>query len=95
MRICLPTAPQESDTVGQATHKFFFNTAAYLFDYATFSKKYIRDVFDWQQKDGKLPQIVPYGGVDFFMSWMNGSVGWSDVGVLLPYRFGKFTTTIA
>lgn len=23
------------------------------------------------------------------MSWMNGSVGWSDVGVLLPYRFWK------
>ena len=69
--------------------QIFFNTAAYLFDYATFSEKYIRDVFDWQQKDGKLPQIVPYGGVDFFMSWMNGSVGWSDVGVLIPYRFWK------
>lgn len=69
--------------------QIFFNTAAYLFDYATFSEKYIRDVYDWQQKDGKLPQIVPYGGVDFFMSWMNGSVGWSDVGVLLPYRFWK------
>lgn len=69
--------------------QIFFNTAAYLFDYATFSEKYIRDVFDWQQKDGKLPQIVPYGGVDFYMSWMNGSVGWSDVGVLIPYRFWK------
>lgn len=69
--------------------QIFFNTAAYLFDYATFSEKYIRDVYDWQQKDGKLPQIVPYGGVDFFMSWMNGSVGWSDVGVLIPYRFWK------
>ena len=69
--------------------QIFFNTAAYLFDYATFSEKYIRDVFDWQQKDGKLPQIAPYGGVDFFMSWMNGSVGWSDVGILIPYRFWK------
>lgn len=69
--------------------QIFFNTAAYLFDYATFSEKYIRDIYDWQQKDGKLPQIVPYGGVDFYMSWMNGSVGWSDVGVLLPYRFWK------
>ena len=69
--------------------QIFFNTAAYLFDYATFSEKYICDVYDWQQKDGKLPQIVPYGGVDFYMSWMNGSVGWSDVGVLLPYRFWK------
>lgn len=69
--------------------QIFFNTAAFLFDYATFSEKYICDVYDWQQKNGKLPQIVPYGGVDFYMSWMNGSVGWSDVGVLLPYRFWK------
>ena len=69
--------------------QIFFNTAAYLFDYATFSEKYIRDVYDWQQKNGKLPQIVPYGGVDFYMSWMDGSVGWSDVGVLIPYRFWK------
>ena len=69
--------------------QIFFNTAAYLFDYATFSEKYIRDVFDWQQKDGKLPQIVPYGGVDFSMSWMDGSLGWADAGVLIPYRFWK------
>ena len=41
------------------------------------------------QKDGKLPQIAPYGGVDFYMSFMDGSVGWSDVGVLIPYRFWK------
>lgn len=67
--------------------QIFFNTASYLFDYAAFSKKYLRDVYDWQKKSGKLPQIAPYGGVDFFMQPMNGSVGWSDIGVLLPYRF--------
>ena len=49
----------------------------------------ICDVYDWQKKDGKLPQIAPYGGVDFYMSFMNGSVGWSDAGVLIPYRFWK------
>lgn len=69
--------------------QIFFGTAAYLFDYAAFAEKYMRDVFDWQEKSGKLPQIVPYGGVDFYMSWMNGSVGWADIGVLLPYRFWK------
>lgn len=94
VRIYLPIAYRERHGwTGDA--QIFFNTAAYLFDYATFSEKYIRDVFDWQQKDGKLPQIAPYGGVDFFMSWMNGSVGWSDVGILIPYRFGRFTMTIA
>ena len=49
----------------------------------------MRDVYDWQKKDGKLPQIAPYGGVDFYMSFMDGSVGWADAGVLIPYRFWK------
>ena len=69
--------------------QIFFETANYLFDYAAFSKKYLKDVYDWQKKDGRLPQIAPYGGVDFYMWTMNGSVGWSDAGVLIPYRFWK------
>ena len=69
--------------------QIFFQTAGYLFDYAAFSEKYLRDVFDWQKKSGRLPQIAPYGGVDFYMWPMNGSVGWSDLGILLPYRFWK------
>ncbi len=69
--------------------QIFFETANYLFDYATFSKKYLNDVYDWQMKSGRLPQIAPYGGVDFYMWTMNGSVGWSDAGILIPYRFWK------
>lgn len=69
--------------------QIFFNTAGYLLDYATFARKYVRDMNDWQRKDGCYPQIVPSGGVDFYMNSMNGSVGWSDAGVLIPYRFWK------
>ena len=69
--------------------QIFYNTAAYLFDYATFGKKYIRDMYDWQRRDGCLPHIVPDGGADFYMYTMNGSVGWSDAGILLPYRMWK------
>ena len=69
--------------------QIFFDTASYLFDYAAFSQKYLRDVYDWQRRDGRLPQIAPYGGVDFYMWTLNGSVGWPDVGILLPYRFWK------
>ncbi len=69
--------------------QIFFETANYLFDYAAFSRKYLKDVYDWQKKDGRLPQIAPYGGVDFYMWTMNGSVGWSDAGILIPYRFWK------
>lgn len=69
--------------------QIFFQTASYLFDYSAFSKKYLRDVFDWQTKDGKLPQIAPEGGTDFFMKSMNGSVGWADAGIIIPYFFWK------
>ena len=69
--------------------QIFYNTAAYLFDYATFGEKYIRDMYDWQRRDGCLPHIVPDGGADFYMYTMNGSVGWSDAGILLPYRMWK------
>ena len=67
--------------------QIFFKTAAYLFDFAPFAKKYLHDVYDWQKQNGRLPHITPDGGADFYMRTMNGSVGWSDVGVLLPYRF--------
>lgn len=69
--------------------QIFCGTAAYMFDFAAFAKKYLRDMYDWQKKNGKLPQIVPYGGVDFYMATMNGSVGWSDAGVIIPYTLWK------
>lgn len=69
--------------------QIFFETAVYLFDCAAFFEKYLRDVYDWQKPSGRLPQIAPAGGVDFYMNVMNGSVGWSDVGILIPYRFWK------
>ena len=67
--------------------QLFFNTASYLCDFAPFAKKYLNDVFDWQKKNGRLPHIAPDGGADFYMWTMNGSVGWSDVGVLIPWRY--------
>ena len=73
--------------------QIFFNTAAYLLDYAAFARKFEQDLCDWQAKDkkGRFPQIAPAGGVDSYMETMNGSVGWSDAGVMIPYRFWEFT----
>ena len=65
----------------------FFGTASFLSDYAAFARKHLRDVFDRQWKNGKLPQIAPYANEDWFMWTMNGSVGWADVGILMPWRF--------
>ncbi len=69
--------------------QIFFDTASYLFDYAAFSNKHLRDIYDWQEENGNLPQIAPPGGVDSYMFTMNGSAGWSDIGIFQPYRFWK------
>ena len=69
--------------------QIFCPTASYLFDYLPFAEKYLNDVYDWQTKNGCLPQIAPEGGTDFYMRAMNGSVGWADAGVLMPYVLWK------
>ncbi|MDD6261510.1 MAG: family 78 glycoside hydrolase catalytic domain [Clostridiales bacterium] len=69
--------------------QIFCESAGYLMNYIPFARKHLNDVFDWQRKDGCLPQIAPSGGVDFYMYTLNGSVGWADAGVLIPYRYWK------
>lgn len=69
--------------------QIFCMTAGYLMNYMPFARKHIRDLTDWQRKDGAFPQIAPHGGVDFYMNTMDGSVGWADAGVLIPYRYAK------
>lgn len=69
--------------------QIFFDTAAYLTDYQPFARKFVRDMTDRQTRRGKFHQIVPKGGEDIWMATMNGSVGWADAGVLIPYRMWK------
>ncbi len=69
--------------------QIFFGTASYLTHYQPFARKFIRDMTDRQDKSGKFHQIVPKGGEDRWMTNMNGSVGWADAGVLIPYRMWK------
>ena len=69
--------------------QIFCSTANYLFDFHTFADKYLRDMYDWQKANGKLPQIAPEGGVDFYMKFMDGAVGWADAGVVIPYNLWK------
>lgn len=69
--------------------QIFCDTAAYLFNYAPFARKYVFDMIDGQRKNGKFRQITPKGGIDFYMDFMDGSAGWSDAGVLIPYRVYK------
>lgn len=69
--------------------QIFCKTASYLFDYAPFAEKFVRDMCDEQLKNGNFRQISPRGGVDFYMTFMDGSAGWSDAGVFIPYRLYK------
>jgi len=69
--------------------QIFSGTAGYIFEYLPFAKKYLRDLYDWQRRNGKLPQIAPVGGRDFYMAPLDGSVGWSDAGIIIPYRMWK------
>ena len=69
--------------------QIFINTATYMVNYAPFALKYENDLCDWQGEDGNFPQIAPEGGTDSYMRSMNGSVGWSDAGILIPYRLWK------
>lgn len=69
--------------------QIFCNTASYLFNFAPFARKYVQDMIDGQRKNGKFRQITPKGGIDFYMNFMDGSAGWSDAGVLIPYRIYK------
>lgn len=69
--------------------QIFVNTASYMFDYDSFARKYVGDMTDGQRRNGCFRQITPKGGIDFYMNTMDGSAGWSDAGVLIPYRMWK------
>ena len=69
--------------------EIFCPTASFLFSYVPMAEKFLTDMYDWQKRNGRLPQIAPAGGVDFYMYTMNGSVGWSDAGIIMPYVLYK------
>lgn len=67
----------------------FFDTGAYLMDTAPFFRKWIRDMQDAQYKDGLLPAVLPYQGVEMMYRTTGQSVGWADAVYLVPYRYYK------
>lgn len=69
--------------------QIFCSTAGYLFDYAPMARKFERDLTDAQHKNGCFTQIAPVGGVDKYMNAMDGSAGWSDAGVFIPWEIFK------
>ena len=70
--------------------QLFFDTGCYFMDLSAFFRKWIRDIYDDQCEDGKIynivPRCAPHGGMN---GYVEGSSGWTDAGILLPYRHFK------
>ena len=69
--------------------QIFCSTASFFFSYAPMAQKYENDLIDAMNKEGCFTQIAPQGGVDSYMKRMDGSAGWSDAGVFIPYDIYK------
>lgn len=69
--------------------QIFCSTASFFFSYAPMARKFENDLVDTMTPEGCFTQIAPYGGVDAYMNTMNGSAGWSDAGVFIPYDIYK------
>lgn len=68
--------------------QLFFNAGCYFMDFSAFFRKWLRDLYDDQAEDGKVyniePRTAPHGGMN---DYVEGSSGWTDAGILIPYRY--------
>ena len=69
--------------------QIFCSTASYIFQYMPFGRKYIKDMKNEQLDTGSYTQTAPRGEQEFFMKMLDSSAGWSDAGILIPYRLWK------
>lgn len=67
--------------------QIFFDTGAYLMNTAPFFRKWLTDMTDAQYKNGLLPAVLPYQGVEMMYKATGSSVGWADAVYLIPYRY--------
>lgn len=69
--------------------QIFFQTGSYMMNIAPFFRKWLQDMEDAQMKNGLLPAVFPYQGVDMMYNATGSSVGWADAIYLIPYRYYK------
>ena len=92
----VPTdCPQREKAGWTGDWQVFVPTAAYLFDVAGFSRKWLNDVRADQWGNGVVVNISPSPGPDAtaadHMSFVNGSAGWGDAIVLVPWEIYRAT----
>ena len=87
----VPTdCPQREKAGWTGDWQLFVPTAAYLFDVAGFTRKWLNDVRADQWDNGVVANISPSPGPDVtgaeFMAFTNGSSGWGDAIVMVPWE---------
>ncbi len=76
--------------------QIFIETAAYLYDVDGFSTKWLRDLAAEQRPDGKITNLVPEshpgdGRHPEFWTFTEGSAGWGDAAVHVPWIMHRTT----
>ncbi len=71
--------------------QIFIPTAAFLYDVAAFSTRWLRDLAADQWADGRVPNFVPdphgvAGKEDSVAALLTGSAGWGDAAVYVPHQ---------
>nr|WP_258228993.1 alpha-L-rhamnosidase [Arthrobacter sp. HMWF013] len=92
----VPTdCPQREKAGWTGDWQLFVPTAAYLFDVSGFSRKWLNDVRADQWENGVVSNISPSPGADVisadFMAFTNGSSGWGDAIVMVPWEIYRAT----
>ncbi|WP_244869207.1 alpha-L-rhamnosidase-related protein [Paenibacillus lactis] len=92
----VPTdCPQRERAAWTGDAQVFFVAGSYLMNTAQFIRKWMRDLQDAQTHNGLIPNIVHTIGSDPIVDMMQGSVGWADAAVLIPYRYWKLNRDTA
>ena len=86
----VPTdCPQRERNPWTGDAQVFFETGAYLMNVAPFMRKWLVDVADAQKSNGCVRSLAPHGAESWFVRGMDGSVGWADAIILIPYRYNR------
>lgn len=87
----VPTdCPQREKSGWTGDAQVFCNTANYFADTKPFYLKWLKDVRDCQREDGLVVDVNPKVSIGGTMRDMvNGSCGWADGAIIIPYTLWK------
>ncbi len=86
----VPTdCPQRERNPWTGDAQVFFETGSMLMNIAPFMRKWMRDMMDAQKENGLVQSLAPFEGESWFIKMLDGSIGWADAIMLIPYRYYK------